>query len=234
MQIVAIIPARGGSKGVPGKNIAIVGGKPLIAWTITAAIKANIFDRVIVSTDDATIAFVATQFGAEVPFLRPPHLAQDDTPTIDVLIHLLDWLAQNADYRPDLVMLLQPTSPLRMAEDVREARLLLDAKQADSVVSVCLSEQHPYWMKQVDDDQRLRPFLNPTETHTRRQNLPPTYALNGAIYLAKRELILTQRSFYTDNSYAYIMPPERSLDIDTPWDLHLVDLILRDKKYETV
>lgn len=228
--VLGIVPARAGSKSIPRKNIAIVAGKPLIAHTIQAALDAKHIDRVIVSTDSQEIAEVARSFGAEVPFLRPPELAQDNTPGIEPILHAVRWLNDNDDYHPDYVMVLQPTSPLRTAEDIKAAVQLAQKHQADSVVSVCPAHQHPYWMKRITDDGRLVDFLSLNTDYTRRQDLPPVYALNGAIYLVRCEVLLEHKTFHTDHTYAYVMPPERSLDIDTPWNLYLADLILRENE----
>jgi N-acylneuraminate cytidylyltransferase/CMP-N,N'-diacetyllegionaminic acid synthase len=227
--VLGIIPARSGSKSIPRKNIAIVAGKPLIAHTIQAALDAKHIDRVIVSTDSQEIADMARSFGAEVPFLRPPELAQDDTPGIEPILHAVRWLNDNDDYHPHYVMVLQPTSPLRTAEDIKAAVQLAQKQQADSVVSVCPAHQHPYWMKRITDDGRLVDFLSLERTYTTRQDLPPAYALNGAIYLVRCEVLLEHKTFYTDHTYAYVMSPERSLDIDTSWDLYLADLILKER-----
>jgi N-acylneuraminate cytidylyltransferase/CMP-N,N'-diacetyllegionaminic acid synthase len=223
-----LIPARGGSKSIPEKNIAQVGGKPLIAWTILAACAAPGIERVVVSTDSPRIAQVAAEYGAEVPFLRPAELAQDDTPSMDVLVHALFWLEQEQAYLPDYVALLQPTSPLRTATDISTAIRLAREKNASCVIGVCPVSQHPFWMQTISQDGLLLPYLQ-TEKITRRQDLPSLFVPNGAIYLAQREWILEKRSFYSDQIYAYVMPPERSIDIDEPWELKLVDLILQNQ-----
>lgn len=224
--IAAVIPARGGSKSVHKKNTALVGGKPLIYWTITAALQSRQLARVIVSTDDPEIAAVARAAGAEVPFLRPAELARDDTPGIAPILHAIDWFAQSEAYAPDAVMCLQPTSPLRTVEDIDNAVALSQHADADAVVSGVIAAQHPYWMKQTDASGRVRPFLDLATPPTRRQDLPAVYALNGALYLARRTVLIERETWYTDRTYLYIMPEERSLDIDTPWDLHLADLVL--------
>ena len=226
---LAIIPARGGSKSIPHKNIVLVAGKPLVAWTVQTALACPLLDRVIVSTDDPEIAGVARHYGAEVPFLRPSELAQDDTPGVEPILHAVRWSDENEGYRPDYVMVLQPPSPLRTREDIEAAMQLARERQADGVVSVCSVHQHPYWMKRITEDGWLTDFLPLDSAYTCRQDLPPVYALNGAIYLARREVLLERQTFYTDRTYGYIMPPERSLDIDTPWDLHLADLILKER-----
>ncbi len=229
-QILGLIPARGGSKGIPGKNIKLLAGKPLIAWTIETALASGRLDRLVVSTDSPAIAEIAQTFGAEAPFLRPAELAQDSTPGMDVIIHTLDWLADREDYHPAHIMLLQPTSPLRSAEDISEAIRLAQSKSAEIVLSVVPSHYHPFWARSIAPDGRLTNFLQPDKAFSTRQSLPPAYALNGAIYLARADTLRKNRSFDTDGTYAYIMPPERSLDIDTPWDFHLAELILKDRE----
>jgi CMP-N-acetylneuraminic acid synthetase len=222
--ILALIPARGGSKGLPRKNILPVGGKPLIAWRIESALACNAIDRVIVSTDDEEIADVARRFGADVPFLRPPEIAQDETPMLDVTLHLLDWLTEDADY----LLLLQPTSPLCGADDLQNAITLARQKNANAVVSVAEVSKHPYWMKTINPDGYLQNFLPEAQTPIRRQDLPVAYALNGAIYLIRPEILRAERTFVPAQTLPYIMPPERSLDVDSAWDLQLVNLILQN------
>ena len=228
IKAVGLITARGGSKGIPQKNIKPLAGKPLIAWTIEAALNSRRLDRVIVSTDDEEIAKVAREWGADVPFMRPPELAQDDSPHLEVIRHALRWLDSENQAQLDYLMLLQPTSPLRTTEDIDRAIVLATEKDADAVVSVCQTHDHPYLSKQVTPDGRLLDFVEKPQGYLARQRLPPAYSLNGAIYLVRRSVLLERDDWYTDGTFAYIMPPERSLDIDTPWDLHLVNLILRD------
>ena len=229
MRVLAVIPARGGSKSVPYKNIASVGGKPLLAWTILTAQRCSILDRIIVSTDDIAIAETAQAWGAEVPFMRPLELARDDTPGIEPILHAVNWLARYENYWPDYVLVLQPTSPLRTTEDIERAIQLAMERDADSVVSVSLAHQHPYWAKRITSDGHLVDFIPLDRHYVRRQDLPAAYVLNGAIYLARRQVLVEKQSWYTARTYAYIMPLERSLDIDTPWDLYLADLILEDR-----
>ncbi len=225
----AIIPARSGSKGIPGKNLRPVAGKPLIAWTVEAALAATLLDRVIVSTESSQIVEVALRYGAEAPFMRPENLAQDDTPGVAPVLHAAEWLEENQGYRPDLIMLLQPTSPLRISEDIDNAIALAVERKADAVVSVTPAEAHPYWMKQIHDDGRVTDFIKLDRPIDRRQDLPPLYALNGAIYLARYKVLMEWKTFDTDNTFSFVMPPERSLDVDTPWDLYLADLVLKDR-----
>ena len=229
MRIFALITARGGSKGIPGKNIKLLAGKPLIAWTIQAALESSIFDRTIVSTDDDNISQICSKLGAEVPFKRPDELAQDDSPHIDAVVHAIEWLNHNCNYYPEYVMLLQPTSPLRTVEDIKNAIELLIKNNADSIISVSPTTVHPYLMKQINEEGLLLDFVEKPESYLPRQLHPPVYHVNGAIYLIKTDIILQQRTFSPENTFPYLMPMERSLDIDTLWDFYLGNLILQDR-----
>lgn len=224
---LAIIPARGGSKGIPLKNIAPLGGKPLIAYTIFAARESRSVERVVVSTDDERIASVARELGAETPFLRPTELALDETPGIDPMVHAAEWLRDFQGYAADYVVLLQPTSPFRTAEDIDAAVRLAVDKKADAVVSVTPAATHPHWTKTLRPDGTLRDYLSNSAGADRRQELPPAFQLNGAIYLVRTEVLFTKRTFYTERTFGYVMPPERSLDIDTPWDLQIAGLVVQ-------
>lgn len=231
-KILGIITARGGSKGIPGKNIKELAGKPLIAYTIEAAQKSGVFDRLIVSTDDEKIAEVAKQYGCEVPFMRPVELAGDTTPHTPVLIHAITWLYDNENYKPDFVMILQPTAPLRNAIHIREAVALLDQNNADSVVSVSEvpSHHHPRWQHTIDVYNRMAIFTGEpfTEIVRRKQDLSKTYARNGAIYVFKTNLLFDsiKPNFYGNHVTAYIMKPEESVNIDTMEDWQEAERIL--------
>lgn len=222
MSIFAIIPARGGSKRVPRKNILSLAGKPMIAWTIESALQATGLDRVIVSTDDAEIAEVSRSCGAEAPFLRPVEMASDEAKSTDVVLHVLDWLEQHGESIPTFILLLQPTSPLRTSEDIEAGITLQIEKKANAVVSVCEAAHPNSLLKKVGANGELLNFPgeNPAE---------PMFQLNGAIYLVSTPVFESEKLFIPSGTYAYIMPRERSLDVDTPWDFHLTDLILRDK-----
>lgn len=231
--IIGLITARGGSKTVPRKNIQVVAGKPLIAWTIEAANASHSLNRVIVSTDDEEIAQTAREWGAQVPFMRPTELAQDGSPHIPVVTHAVEWLESHEHVKYDYVLLLQPTSPLRSPQDIDKSIRLALENDADSVVSVCEAPYHPYLAKNIVDG-RLKNFLPPPEgfpakAYLARQKLPKSFVNNGAIYLVRRDVLMERQTLYTERSYAYVMPAERSLDIDTPWDLHLAGLILKDR-----
>jgi CMP-N,N'-diacetyllegionaminic acid synthase len=226
---IGLITARGGSKSIPRKNILPVGGKPLIVWTIEAALASGCLERVILSTEDDEIARLGSEKGVEVPFLRPEELAQDDSPHIDAVLHAILWLAKEEQYTPEYVVLLQPTSPLRTADDISAAVELARERNADSVVSVSVLENHPYLTFELNEDGTLRDFMQRPEGYLRRQVLPPAYALNGSIYVVRRTVLFTERTFLPKGTFAYIMPGDRSIDIDTPWDMHLVDLILSER-----
>ena len=218
--VLAIIPARGGSKGVPRKNIREVAGKPLIAWTIEEAKKSGYIDRVVISTDDQEIADIAVQWGGEIPFLRPAELARDDSPGIAPVIHILT----TSDFFYDLVVLLQPTSPLRTIEDIDGAIAQMVNKNATACVSVVEPDKSPYWMYTMNGDGHLVQLLD--GNYARRQDIPEVYALNGAVYVAETSWLLRKQTFVTDETIAYIMPKERSIDIDTETDLAISSIIL--------
>ena len=225
---IGIIPARGGSTGLPRKNIAPLGGKPLIAHTIEAARAASSIQRIIVSTEDPEIAAVARKYGAEVPFLRPPELAGDATPSLCVMQHALTHLRLAEGCEPEIVVLLQPTSPLRGPNDIDEAVSILEKTGADSVVSVCASEHHPAWMKRVEAG-RVRPFLEDGPEYTRRQDLPPVYRLNGAIYVTRPRIVIEENRILGRDTRAFVMNAESSVDIDSALDLQLASVILQQR-----
>ena len=228
-QVVGLITARGGSKGIPRKNVVDLAGKPLIAWTIMAALNANVLDRVIVSTDDDEIANISQKWGAEVPFIRPAELAKDDSPHVDALTHAIRWFHENEEYFPEFLMLLQPTSPLRAARDIDEALALALQRKADCVISVQETLSHPYSIIRASEDQRVSEFLMSSGNvggYERRQVRPKFYSLNGAIYLFRVDVMIEKPMVYPELTFTYVMPAERSLDIDTSWDLHIANLIL--------
>lgn len=226
---LAIIPARGGSKGIYRKNISIVGGKPLLAWTVVEALSAKCIDRVVVSTDDDETARIALQLGAEVPFLRPHDLSGDRSLGIDVAYHALEWLEVKEGYFCDYIVYLQPTSPLRTAQDIESAFQMALDRSAEAVISVTPAVQHLYLLRWIDESGCLMELAERPEKDVQRQMLPDLFSLNGAIYLVSSESLHRKRSWYPERTYAYVMPNERSLDVDTSWDLYLADLILRDR-----
>jgi CMP-N-acetylneuraminic acid synthetase len=226
MSILGLISARGGSKGIPYKNIKPLNGKPLIAYTIEQARESKCLTRLIVSTDDENIADMAKEYGAEVPFMRPNELAQDHTPGIDVVLHAIDWLNTNEGYCPDAIMLLQPTSPFRMAADIDNAVAIYNERNPLSLVSVCIADDNPYWMMSINDG-ILTPLFGHID-HTRRQDLPKAYKLNGAIYISSPAVLKERRTFFTENTMPYIMPRERSMDIDDMLDFHIAEYLLKE------
>lgn len=233
-KILALIPARGGSKGVPRKNIRLLSGKPLIGWTIDQARESRYIDEIIVSTEDPAIAEVSKKSGAIVPFIRPRALAEDASPMIDVIIHALKWLRDNGGIF-DLVVLLQPTSPLRTPEDIDRAIELFFSKKAKTVVAVCLAGHHPYRMNILPRNGRMNKFIKPCNVHIGRQKLPVFYYINGAVYVADINYIMRYKTLYGNNTYAYIMPEERSVDIDNEIDFYFSEYLLRrhyDKIYK--
>lgn len=220
--ILAVVPARGGSKSIPRKNLAELGGETLLARTLAVASQSKHLTRTLVSTDDPEIAAEAARCNSEV-LQRPTHLATDAASTFDVLVHVLSHLQATESYTPDLLVCLQPTSPFREARDVDGAVELLVSSGADSVVSVVPSSKHPLWMRTIDEAGRLRPFLDEAAP-TRRQDLPPAYALNGAVYVARTASFLALG--FGGDCRPWRMPPERSLDVDTPFDLLLAEAMI--------
>lgn len=223
--VLGVIPARAGSKGLPGKNIRLLAGKPLLAYTVEAARKSGVFDFLLVSTDGEEIARAAREAGAEVPFLRPPELATDTAKGIDVLHHAMQWLEERGR-RFDLVMYLQPTSPLRSCEDIVGACCLLVERNADAVVSVCEAEHHPWWTNTLPPDLCMKDFLSQEIIGRQRQELPVFYRLNGAIYLAQWGFVRHRDSWFGPRTYAYVMPRERSVDIDEEIDLRFAEALI--------
>lgn len=206
---------------MPGKNIRPLKGKPLIGWSIEAARTSRYVSRVVVSSDDEEILAVARNQGAETPFRRPASLAGDATPSMDVVLHALDQLAGF-----EWVVLLQPTSPLRLSADIDAAIEQCLKTNAPACVSVCEAPASPWWMFEVGAECRMRSFLPAEQRPVRRQDLPDLYALNGAVYVAKTEWLRTSRSFLTEETVAYVMPPARSVDIDTLFDFQLAECLL--------
>jgi len=213
---LAIIPARSGSKGLKDKNIKLLNGKPLMAYTIEAAIKSKVFKKIIVSTDSQAYAEIAKEYGAEVPFLRPSHLAEDATATNDVIADLLERLSVLGQVYK-YFMILQPTSPLRTSDDIVNAVKLMNNKNANAVVSLCEVDHSPLYTGKVSEDLRIDGFIKKDIGH-RRQELPKYYRLNGAIYLSKVDYFRKYQDLYKESCYAYLMDKEHSLDIDDEID----------------
>ncbi len=224
--ILGLIPARGGSKGIPDKNLRPLAGKPLIEHAIQCGLSSRLLDRTIVTTDSERIAAAAKTAGAEVPFLRPAELAKDESPTLGVVQHALRWLEEQQGWLPAIVVLLQPTAPLRKAEHVDEALERFLASPADSLVSVCrvASHYHPDWQFCAEDGLLTRHNGEPLwSVPTQRQLLRPTFIRNGAIYAFHRDVLLRGGSLYGQRCLAYEMPAELSVNIDTPDDLRAAE-----------
>ncbi|MCI4665989.1 MAG: acylneuraminate cytidylyltransferase family protein [Neomegalonema sp.] len=228
--ILAVVPARGGSKGLPRKNIAPLAGKPLIAHSIDAAKSARTAMRVMVSTEDAEIATVSAQFGAEIAE-RPQHLAEDHVRSADVLLDLLSRLAAEEGYRPDLLLLLQPTSPLRRSEHIDAALAqfvpLWRQGKAQSLTSVCEVDHHPMKSLVIDKAEMLAPMFEREMLERPRQSLPRAYRPNGAIYINDVARFIAEERFFTEPSAPYVMSSDASVDIDAALDLTIAEALLR-------
>ena len=225
MNTLAVITARSGSKGIKNKTIRQLNGKPLIAYTIESALQSHYIDEVMVSTDSDVYADIAKKFGAVVPFLRSNRNSEDMSKSVDVLLEVLDEYEKREKYFDNIVM-LQPTSPLRTYKNLNEAFDLFYEKNADSVVSVCECEHSPLLSGILPDDWSLFEFIK-SENNLRRQELQKFYRLNGAIYISKVTALKEIRSFYGENSYAYIMKQRESIDIDTELDFEYADFLLK-------
>jgi CMP-N-acetylneuraminic acid synthetase len=224
MKTVAIIPARGGSKGILRKNIKELCGKPLIAHIIETALNVKELDRVIVSTEDKEIAETAKKYGAEVPFTRPEELTEDETPTLPVLQHVVNYLAEEENYKPDIVVLLYATSPLLRAERVSEAVMKLKAGGFDSVLSVVEDRGH-YWIEEADKYERLYP-----KDPKNRQFERPLYKENGAIYLCRRELLMEENTMVGGKIGFLKMEKAETIDIDEPLDFEIAEFFMKQRE----
>lgn len=222
--IVCVIPARGGSKGLPGKNIKMLNGKPLIAHTINQAKRSKLIDRIIVSTDDKKIASISRQYGAEVPFTRPKSLARDQSGTIDVLLHVMDWL-NKGDYSFDILVLLHATAPLRMVKDINNCIKLLFKKNVSNVFSVTQAQRNPYFNMVEVKNSRVK--LVKEGKFTSRQEAPEIFDMNASIYAWWADVLKKQRGIFLKNSRVYVMPRERSIDIDDELDFLIADFLMR-------
>lgn len=227
--MLAVIPARGGSKGVPNKNIKELKGKPLIIYTIEAALQSGIFEKVVVSTDSPKIAGIAGQCGAEVPFLRPDEISGDFASSDDAIIHAIDFYKEKGITYSE-VCKLQPTSPLRNMQHLKNAYQLMKEKNADFVVSVCECEHSPRWSGILGEDLSMNDFMREDVRRSCRQVLPTYYRLNGAIYMAKCHSFYKEKNFFGANGYAYIMSQEDSIDIDSELDFRIAEYIMERRE----
>lgn len=224
-KVLAVIPARGGSKRLPRKNVLSLQGKPLISWSIDAGLNSHYIDRVVVSTDCNEIAEISKQYGADVPFIRPADIAGDMATTNSVILHTINMLSSTEQF--DIVIILQPTSPLRTSKDIDDALEMLDIKQGDGVVSVCECEHSPLWSNILPTDGNMGSFIREDIKGKRSQDLPTYYHLNGAVYaFTTKALIANQGINYTDAVFAIKMPTLRSVDIDHELDFRIAEAIL--------
>jgi len=234
MKYLAIIPARGGSKGILKKNIRLLDGKPLIAYTLEAAISSKYIDKIIISTDDPEIVKVGERYGLNSPFLRPKKYAQDSSRSIDVVLHTISWLAKHMAYKPDAVILLQPTSPLRTVDHINNAIRLFNKKKPDTLVSVVEVPHNyaPAKLLEIKNDllknlhnQKTEDILKP------RQSLPKVYARNGpAILIVNSSYLKKSKAFYDGDTIPFLMSSDVSIDIDNKFDLLLSELIIKHNK----
>lgn len=222
-KIICIIPARGGSKGVLKKNIKLIKGEPLISYTIKSAIQSKMLDKIIVSTEDEEIASISKHYGAEI-INRPEKLSEDATPTEPVIIHAVSVL-ESEGYKPDIVVTLQPTSPLRNANQIDEAICKIFSEDGDSVISLKEVREHPYKMKRIERG-RVVPFLSLNLKSNRRQDMPVLYKENGAIYVTKYKLLTEKQRIIGKEAIPYIMCEKTSLDIDTELDFQIAECLL--------
>jgi CMP-N,N'-diacetyllegionaminic acid synthase len=224
-KIIAIIPARSGSKGIKDKNIRLLDNKPLMAYTILAAKESGIFDEIFVSTDSSYYADIAKEYGASIPFLRGPALATDTVSSWDVVKNaLLQY--ENIGYKFNIMALLQPTSPLRIVSDITEAFKMYQSKNANAVVSVCEVDHSPLWCNTLPKDLSLENFINKNNENKPRQLLEKYYRINGALYIVNVDYLRWSADIYRDNCFAYIMPKMRSIDIDDEYDFLLAGILL--------
>tara|TARA_B100001121_G_C18669653_1_gene613084 strand:- start:579 stop:1277 length:699 start_codon:yes stop_codon:yes gene_type:complete len=226
-KVLAVIAARGGSKGLTRKNILDLAGSPLIAWTIKAAKESKFISKVVLSSDNEEIMEVAKRYDCEVPFKRPSYLATDNATSVDVLNHAIEYCPGY-----DFVILLQPTSPLRTAEDIDAAFELMISLNAKSCVSVCTTLKTPYWMYSLGDDGVLKKLLQTPKDIVNRQNAPETFELNGAIYIIDINYFKNEQSLIPEETVAYVMDRSVSVDIDCQADLDLCETYLTQETYD--
>ncbi len=226
-RVVCVIPARGGSKGVPRKNIKQLAGKPLIAYTIEQALQSQYIDRTIVSTEDKEIACISKQYGAEVPFMRPEALAGDQVGAMDVLLHAVDWCETIDNYPFDVFVLLHATTPLRKAEDIDACIKMLIDEKADNIFSVTEAHRNPYFnMIEISKDGKV--VLSKEGSYVSRQQAPKVCDMNSSIYVWWKDVLKDKKKTFLDGTHVYFMPKERSIDIDEPLDFRIAELLIKD------
>lgn len=230
-KIFCLIPARGGSKGIPDKNIRILGDKPLVAWSIEAAKGSKYVDYIYVSTDDKRIAKIAEKYGANTEPLRPKELATDESVIMDTVVYTINYFESHGE-KYDILVLIQATSPFTTTADIDNAIEILFEKKGECVVSLCESEYHPYWMNTLPPDGNMKDFLKPEIVDLNRQDLPKYYRLTGSIFIATTDYLKKYKSFFGDKTYAYILPQERSIDIDKELDWLLAEAYIKLKSHK--
>ncbi len=234
MRILGIIPARGGSKRVPRKNIKLLAGKPLIAYTIEASLNSSHIDKLIVSTDDIEIKKIAEQYGAESPYLRPAELAADDTPDQPVFRHALEWLKESEDYEPDIVVSLRPTTPFKTGKIIDSVIRKMVDTNADIVRTMTRVEgvHHPYWMYKITENETVLPFDDNIDIgrYYQSQLLPPVYRINGVVDAYKRHVIYGGNILDHHYMKAIVISEKESIDIDTEHDFMICEYLLKENK----
>lgn len=230
---LAIVPARGGSKGLPGKNIKKLCGKPLIAWSIEAGLKSNYIDEIMVTTDSKEIADIAKQYGANVPFLRPDYLASDTATSFDTIKHAIDYYKNEKNKVFDYIVLLEPTSPLRKVYDIDNAIENLMNTSADAIVGICKTEdQNPAFLVNKDINNFISGYEHKEMKVLRRQEIKDVYFFEGTIYISKTNILLDKKTFYHENTIGYIVPKFKSLEIDDMDDFIMLEAIMKHKGYD--
>ena len=228
-KILAIIPARGGSKRIPRKNIKLLNGKPLISYAISATKKSKYIDRIIVSTDDKKIARVAKKCGAEVPFMRPAELASDTASALPVIQHAVQYFEDEKKFKPDLIVIIQPTSPLVIAEDIDGTIEKIVTTGTNSCFSASKISQRPEWMYLLNNKKPML-FLNKSSLKARSQDLPELGIINGAVYVMTHNTIMKRNKIIDENTSIYLMPRERTVDIDELFDFQLAEFLMKANK----
>lgn len=228
--MIAIIPARGGSKGVPGKNIKMLCGKPLIAYTIEAALKSDYIDKIIVTTDSLEIAEIAKKYGAEVPFIRPYNLAGDTSGAVDVYLHAVSFLESHMGVRINQFVVLLPTAPMRTEKHINDAVELFNLEKPDSLISMKEADTPPAWYFEMDDKKRVKNAdFDSSDVMSNRQANRKFYVPNGAIYILNHEMLERERTYYSNKTIAYVMDPIDSIDIDTQMDFDFAEYLMSRK-----
>mgnify|MGYP001205401861 CR=1 FL=1 len=228
-KVLGLVIARGGSKGLPGKNLLTLGGLSLTARAVKAGLESQYIDDVIISTDDEAIAKEAEDAGCEVPFLRPAELASDSSKSIDVIRHALTTLKKSGRIY-DVFVLLQPTTPLRSSKHIDDCLELYSEKCADSVVSVTEAEHHPLWMNTLPDDMSMKDFIRAEAENVNRQDMPTYYRINGGVYAVSCEYMFKTGKLYSDKSYAFVMDSKSSVDIDSKLDFKIAELLIKESE----